>query len=102
MNGDEQFRATIIGGLDYLAQVCFVCVCFIHRRVVDGMPELLQFGDKGFDNGAVDFTLSETFINGSVTHACCCVPGVDAYLNGSHLLSYSLFCVYIRNNFIIA
>ena len=79
-----------------MAQVCFVCVCFVHGGVVDGMPELLQFGDKGLDNGSVDFALSEAFINGSVARTCCCMPCVDTNLYGQHLLSVGLDSKYKR------
>jgi hypothetical protein len=87
MDGKEQVRAAIIGGLDYLAQVCIVCACLVHSGVMDGMPELLQLGDKGLDNRSVDLALSEAFILGSVSSASCCMPCVDTYLNGSHPLS---------------
>jgi hypothetical protein len=54
---------------------------------MDGMPELLQVGDKGLDNRSVDFTLSEAFILGSVSSTGCCMPCINAYLYGQHLLS---------------
>ena len=57
---------------------------------MDGVAELLQFGDEGSYNGSVDVTLSDALINGSVARPCCRVPGVDAYLNGQHLLSASI------------
>ena len=87
MDGDEELRTALISGFDNFAEICLACVGFVHCGVVDGVSELLQFGDQGFDNGSGDFTLSEALINGSVARARCRVPGVDAYLYGQHLLS---------------
>ena len=87
MDGNEELGAAIIGGLDNLLQICLIAGGFVHCGVMDGVSELLQFGDQGFDYGAVDLTLTEAFIFGSVSCACCRVPGVDTNLNGSHLLS---------------
>ena len=82
MDGDEELGSALIGGLDSLVKVCAACYGFVYRGVVDGVSELLQFGDERLDHGSVDFTLSEAFVFGSVSCACCRVPGVDAYLNG--------------------
>ena len=79
-----------------MAQVCFVGRGFVHGGVMDCMPELLQFGDQSGYNGSVDLALSEAFVFGSVACACLCVPCVDAYLNGQHLLSFSMDSEYKR------
>ena len=98
MDGDEELSTAVIGGLDSLLKVCAACYGFVHGGVVDCVPELLQLGDKGFDNGSVYFTLSETFIFGSVSGTRCCVPGVDAYLDGYHLLCF-LVLAYINKDY---
>lgn len=90
MDGDEELGPAIIGGLDNLAQVCFVCRGLVHCGVMDCVPEFLQFGDQGSYNGSVDFTLSEAFIYCSVAWTGFCMPRVDAYLNGQHLLSFNM------------
>jgi hypothetical protein len=60
------------------------------------MPELLQFGDQSGYNGSIDLALSEAFINGSVACAGLSMPCVDTYLNGQHLLSFSMDSEYKR------
>ena len=96
MDGQEELSAAIIGGLDSLVQVCSVGSGFVHCGVVDCVPELLQFGDQGCYNGSVDLALTEAFINGAIAWAGLCVPCVDAYLNGQHLLSFSMDSDYKR------
>ena len=54
------------------------------------MAELLQFGDEGFHHVAVDLTLTEAFVFGSVAGTLRGVPRVYAYLNDSHLLSWGM------------
>ena len=98
MDGDEELGSALIGGLDSLLKVCAACYGFVHGGVVDGVSELLQFGDEGFDNGSVDFTLSEALIFGSVSCACCRVPGVDAYFDVIHPLCF-LVLAYINKDY---
>ena len=96
MDGDEELSAAVIGGLDSLLQVCFIGRGFVHCGVVDGVPELLQFGDEGVDNGSIDFALSEAFIFGSVSCACCRMPRVDGNSYNKHLPSLLVGSKYKR------
>ncbi len=84
---NEPLGSAVIGGLDNLLQVCAVRCSGVHCGVVDGMAELLEFGDEGFHHVAVDLALTEAFVFGSVAGTLRGVPCVDAYLNDSHLLS---------------
>ena len=77
MDGDEELGSAIIGGFDNLLKICFIGSRLIHGGVVDGVSELLQFGDEGIDNGAVYFALSEAFIFCSVSCAGCRMPCID-------------------------
>ena len=70
-----------------MLKVCFIGSRLIHGGVVDGVSELLQFGDEGVDNGTVYFALSEAFIFGSVACTYCRVPRVDGNSYNKHLLS---------------
>lgn len=54
------------------------------------MAELLQFEDEGFHHVAVNLTLTEAFVFGSVAVTLRGVPRVYAYLNDSHLLSWGM------------
>ena len=87
MDGQEELGSAIVGGLDSLLQVCCVRRGGIHCGVMDRMAELLQFGDKGSYHGAVDLTLTEAFVFGSIACTARSVPCVYAYSNSSHLLS---------------
>ena len=54
---------------------------------MDGMAELLQFGDEGFHHVAVDLALTEAFILSTVAGTLRGVPLVYVYSDDSHLLS---------------
>ena len=98
MDGEEELGSAIVGGLDSLLKVCAACYGFVHGGVVDCVPELLQFGDKCLDHGSVDFALSEAFVFGSVSCACCRVSGVDAYFDVIHPLCF-LVLAYINKDY---
>ena len=90
MDRQEELGTTIIGGLDNLAQVCVVRSGFVHGGVMDGMSELLHFGDEGLDNGTVDLTLTEALILGSVPSPARCMPRIDGNSYSTHLLSIGM------------
>ena len=96
MDRDKQLGTAIVGGLDNLLQVCTICRGLVHCGIMDGMAELLQFGDKGFDDGAVNLALTKAFVFGSVAYACCRVPGIDRDSYSSHLLSFVMSSKYKR------
>ena len=87
MDGNEEFGTAIVGGLDNLLKVCIACHGLVHGGVVDGVPELLQFGDKGLDNGAVNLALTKAFVFGSISRSARCMPRINGYSYGQHLLS---------------
>ena len=98
VNGQEELGTAMIGGLDNLLQVCAVCRSGVHSGVMDGMAELLQFGDEGFHHVAVDLALTEAFVFGSVAGTASGVPCVYAYSNSSHLLSGGMGSKYKRTS----
>ena len=96
MDGQKQLGTAMIGGLDNLLQVCAVCRSGVHSGVMDGMAELLQFGDEGFHHVAVDLALAEAFVFGSITRTARSMPCVYVYSNSSHLPSLGVVSKYKR------